>query len=108
MDPSLYPDPSKFNGHRYLALSQEPDEENKHQYVTLNQKHIGFGHGSHACPGRFFASNELKTLLVHLLIKYDWEFEDGKRPANVKHGLTMTPDSEAVVLSRSRKSEIEL
>lgn len=29
------------------------------------------GHGRHACPGRFFASAELKVVLVHILREYD-------------------------------------
>jgi cytochrome P450 len=79
MDPSLCPNPSTFNNRRLLTLREEPGEEDKHQFVTTNQKHIGFGFEFHACPGRFFASSELKILLVQLLMKYDWQFGDGRR-----------------------------
>ncbi|QDS69379.1 hypothetical protein FKW77_004479 [Venturia effusa] len=108
LDPTLYPHPTKFNGHRYLSLREAPGEESKHQFVTTNAKQIGFGHGAHACPGRFFASNELKILLVHLLMKYDWKFGDGERPANVTHGAMVVPDPEAVIMRRSRVPEVEL
>jgi len=40
--------------------------------------YIGFGHGMHACPGRFFAGNELKVALAHLLLKYDWKMPEGE------------------------------
>lgn len=30
-----------------------------------------FGYGKHACPGRFFAGNELKLILVKMLEKYE-------------------------------------
>jgi hypothetical protein len=29
-------------------------------------------------PGRFFAANETKALLAHLVVTYDMKFEDGK------------------------------
>jgi len=30
-------------------------------------------------PGRFFAVNEVKALLAHILVTYDIKFEEGKR-----------------------------
>ena len=30
-------------------------------------------------PGRFFAVNEVKACLAHLIVTYDIKFEDGKR-----------------------------
>lgn len=33
---------------------------------------MGFGHGSQACAGRFFASYMLKIILSHVLMKYDF------------------------------------
>ncbi|KXJ90272.1 hypothetical protein Micbo1qcDRAFT_164807 [Microdochium bolleyi] len=32
---------------------------------------MGFSHGSHACPGRFFAANQLKIALSHIALHYD-------------------------------------
>jgi hypothetical protein len=29
-------------------------------------------------PGRFFAANEVKALLAHMVVTYDMKFEDGK------------------------------
>jgi cytochrome P450 len=31
------------------------------------------GHGKSACPGRFFASSEVKILFAHLLLNYEWK-----------------------------------
>jgi ent-kaurene oxidase len=56
-DPALWQDPEKFNGFRYEKLRQEPGSENKHQFVTTGLDSMHFGHGKHACPGRFFAAN---------------------------------------------------
>lgn len=41
--------------------------------VTTSPDHLALGHGEHACPGRFFAAIEIKILLCHLLLKYEWE-----------------------------------
>lgn len=37
-----------------------------------------FGYGKHACPGRFFAANEIKVIVINLLRKYDIETRQGR------------------------------
>lgn len=71
-----------FDAARFMRLREHPGEEKNWQFVTTSPEHMGFGHGSHACPGRFLASNELKIALCHLLLKYDWRFipGEGRRP----------------------------
>ncbi|KAL2286223.1 hypothetical protein FJTKL_07028 [Diaporthe vaccinii] len=55
---------------------------------------MGFGHGAHACPGRFFAANEVKIALAHLLMKYDWRLPEGHDPQdiNVGSGVVVNPE----------------
>jgi hypothetical protein len=53
-------------------------------------------------PGRFYAVNELKTMLAHLLVNYDVKMANGARPANKRIGQEMTPDTTAEVLFRRR------
>lgn len=54
-------------------------------------------------PGRFYAVNELKTMLAHLLVNYDIKMANGAgRPANKRIGQEMTPDIAAEVLFRRR------
>ena len=36
--------------------------------------------GEHACPGRFFASSEIKIALCILLLEYDFEYVPGDDP----------------------------
>ena len=106
---SVYPDPRVYNGYRFYQKRQEPGNENKHQLVMTSTEHFGFGHGVHACPGRFFASNEIKTLLVHLLMKYDFKFPDGKdRPRNMELGTEIVCDQTAKVLVRAREPEVDV
>ena len=43
------------------------------QLVTTSPENMGFDHGAHACPGRLFAPQELKMVLIDLLFSYDFE-----------------------------------
>jgi cytochrome P450 len=61
--------------------------------------------GKHACPGRFFAGNELKAMMAHVLLNYDIRSEvEGVRPANLHLGQTTLPNPSAKVLFRKRRS----
>lgn len=54
-------------------------------------------------PGRFFAANELKTMLAYLVLHYDVKFaEEGVRPANFRFGFADLPAHNAEVLFRKR------
>jgi gliotoxin biosynthesis cytochrome P450 monooxygenase len=90
-------------------------KQNKHQFVTTSPESLNFGHGNHACPGRFFASNEIKVVLIELL--RNWEFRlkgdverkggEDKRPKSHFHELGVTPNMFAEVDFRKRK-EVDL
>ncbi|OKP11796.1 Fumitremorgin C monooxygenase [Penicillium subrubescens] len=67
-DDTVYPNASSYDGFRFYKKRQEPGHEHRHQLVTTTSDNFSFGHGRHACPGRFFAANETKILLVHLLL----------------------------------------
>ncbi|KAF4631714.1 hypothetical protein G7Y89_g6425 [Cudoniella acicularis] len=47
--------------------------------VTLDDAFLGFGFGKHACPGRFFALNEMKMFVAYMVLNYDVECLD-RRP----------------------------
>ncbi len=36
-----------------------------------------FGFGRHACPGRFFAANEIKMIIANFVMDYDIKLPDG-------------------------------
>ncbi|KAG2184090.1 hypothetical protein INT44_009105, partial [Umbelopsis vinacea] len=44
--------------------------ESKKQAVRIGEDHIFFGMGKHACPGRFFAVQEIKTITSLLISRY--------------------------------------
>lgn len=107
-DPTLFPEPHKFVADRFVKLRSEPGQENDWQFVNTNPDYLLFGHGKHACPGRFFASNEIKIALCHLLLKYDWRLLNGEIPKAREFEGTRGVDPEGKVEIRRRQEEISL
>jgi hypothetical protein len=54
-------------------------------------------------PGRFFAVNEVKTLLAHVLITYDIKFEEGKQAPRTFILNTRPIPGKANVMFRKRQ-----
>lgn len=79
MDPKIFPEPEIFKGFRFAeaASNVHTGLENKAPSVAFAAAHpssMAFGYGRHACPGRFFASAEIKAIMVYLLRNYDFKF----------------------------------
>ncbi|KAI0050551.1 cytochrome P450 [Auriscalpium vulgare] len=78
-------------------------EATKHHLVSTQHDFLAFGHGRHACPGRFFAASELKAMLAHLVLTYDVKFENGQGfPPNMFVASSCVP-GKADVLFRKRQ-----
>ncbi|GES63543.1 cytochrome P450 [Aspergillus terreus] len=110
-DESIYPDAQTYRGFRFYDKRQEAGNEHRFQFVTTSPEHLGFGHGIHACPGRFFAANEVKILLAHLLLKYDWKFAEdvgAGRPPNIMHGVENICNPTIKLLYKARQPEVDL
>ncbi|KAF5565816.1 putative cytochrome P450 monooxygenase (lovA) [Fusarium phyllophilum] len=72
-DPEIYENPEVYNPYRFYDIRSEAGKDHGAQLVSTGSNHMGFGHGQHSCPGRFFAANEIKVALCHILVKYDWK-----------------------------------
>ncbi|KAF5871451.1 putative cytochrome p450 monooxygenase protein [Botrytis fragariae] len=103
-DPSTMPKldpPNVFSPFRFSSLRETPGNESKYQYVTTSKDSMNFGHGNHACPGRFFAGVELKVVMVELLRNWDFrnigdtEMKGGERPGNIVLGNLIHPNPAA-------------
>ncbi|PCH34303.1 cytochrome P450 [Wolfiporia cocos MD-104 SS10] len=103
-DANNYADPEVFNPFRFSDMRAEESERAKYQYVNTSPEYIAFGHGKHACPGRFFASNELKAILAYLITNYDMKTEDGRRPEDRWLGTAIIPNTSAHVMFRKRQN----
>ncbi|KAH7113724.1 cytochrome P450 [Dendryphion nanum] len=80
-DEDLWENPSHFDGFRFQKLRELPGNESKYQFTATGANNLDFGYGVHACPGRFFAANEIKMILIHLIDNFEFKFKgDIERP----------------------------
>ncbi|KAK7750294.1 hypothetical protein SLS62_007811 [Diatrype stigma] len=111
-DPAIYPDPDEWDGARFAKLRAQPAPgrwESASLLVSTSVDHLGFGHGEHACPGRFFAANEVKVALCHLLMKYDLALVPGTDVRPVASGWATTCSvSVRMAMRRRPREHVEL
>ncbi|KAL5339002.1 cytochrome P450 [Aspergillus crustosus] len=105
---SVHTNASQFDGYRFLNLRQLPGQENWTQLVSTSNHHLGFGHGMHACPGRFFAATTAKVLISHIVLKYDLKLLEGQKPDIIEHGAAQYANVWCGIGVRRRVEEIDL
>lgn len=72
--------------------------------VSTSETFLPFGHGRHACPGRFFAANELKLLIAYMVLNYDIK-PLAVRPPNTWFADTVLPPMTTTIQVRRKKNE---
>jgi cytochrome P450 len=102
-DGTIHTDPENFDALRYYKIRKEKEaalrgqmssEETfteaatNNQFTSVGDTSLAFGYGRNACPGRFFAANEIKMILATTLLKYDLKMKDGgtERFKNLTYG----------------------
>ncbi|KAI1608962.1 putative cytochrome P450 [Exophiala viscosa] len=83
------------------AIAEDYIKQANLSFVSTSPTYHAFGHGRHACPGRFFAANELKLLLAHMLLKYEFEMLPS-RPESKWLGTALVPPMKATIKIRRR------
>lgn len=107
-DSTYYDNPETFNPYRFLTMRRTQGQEARAQLVSPSPEHLGFGLGTHACPGRFFAANEIKIFLCHMLLKYDFKRAEDTVPQHRRYGFALHADPQAKICLRRRREEIVL
>ena len=96
LDPELTEDPEVFDGFRSYKknlASEDAGRFEKTQFVTTSPLYLSFGYGRHACPGRFFAAEQIKSLLCQVILQYDIMYDEGNPRLPYKAvGETYSPD----------------
>ncbi|KAK0229996.1 cytochrome P450 [Armillaria nabsnona] len=99
-DEKNYEDPLEFKPWRFSEKRKQEGEGIRHYMATLSLDFVFFGNGRPACPGRFFAVNELKALLSYLLLNFDVKLD--KFPTPMWIADTQLPNQSSKVLFRKR------
>ncbi|KAI0001032.1 cytochrome P450 [Russula vinacea] len=104
-DGEIYSNPDEFDGFRFAKVREHDGDSmaSRHQTGTTSITHLPFGHGRLACPGRFFATLEMKVLLAHVVITYDLKLEEGKKVPRTVCIATSRIIRNADVLFRKRQ-----
>ena len=100
-DGDVYDEPLKFDPFRFSRIREQSSgtstpvsvsdsgetrtgsKDGSLTAVSTGPQHLIFGHGRHACPGRFLLDFELKMILYYLFLNYEVELlpeYEGKRP----------------------------
>lgn len=105
---SNHENPDTWDPYRFVRMREDAKRQNAAHLVSTAPEHNAFGHGQHACPGRFFAANEIKVALLGILIKYDFELPADTNPMVYENGFTLISDPMAKLRFRRREAEIDL
>ncbi|KAJ7285046.1 cytochrome P450 [Mycena rebaudengoi] len=113
-DEDVYERPLEFDGLRFSSIREQRNDPNdlenfeldsdddwKYRLTGTSPHCLSFGGGRHICPGRFFASLELKCLMAYLVLHYDVKTPiEGVRPPDEWFGPTSHPARNADILFR--------
>lgn len=107
-DDEVVDNPEKFDAFRSyrarelggLEGAEKASAGASNQFVTVSPSNLLFGYGRHACPGRFFAANEIKMIVSRAVLDYDMKMTDGSREryANLDVGALSVPDPSKTLL----------
>lgn len=105
-DPALYDSPTEFQPLRFYAPpgDEGADIDAANLFSSVAAGDSWFGAGRQACPGRWYASAQIKLVLCLLLVEYEFKYPDGQneRPKNWFKDEKTGPDMEQMILVRRR------
>lgn len=86
-------EPEKFKAFRFVDTPTK-------KAVNVAPDYLIFGIGEHACPGRYFATREIKNIIAGLLLRYDLRTGSGGRTNNrLLFGMRAMPPLDAIILT---------
>ncbi|KAF7297715.1 hypothetical protein MKEN_01394900 [Mycena kentingensis (nom. inval.)] len=104
--PKYCEDPETFDAFRFSRQRDSGKVLFTDQAATTGPGYLLFGHGRHACPGRFFVIMTLKSMLAHILVNYDLKAEPRGRMhgenADDVYGMAINPRKYMNVWIRKR------
>ncbi|KAF4910820.1 Ent-kaurene oxidase [Colletotrichum fructicola] len=104
MDPEIFPEPQTFKGFRFDETASNERGKSSVAFAAAHPASMAFGYGRHACPGRFFASAEIKAIMVYLLRNYDFKFPESQaeRPSSLIFETQNLPNPAGRIMFKKR------
>jgi len=107
-DPDVYHEAERYNAFRYAAPGGADKVElylqQKQNSLSMpSDSFLAWGHGRHACPGRFFATYLMKIMLAHVLVTYNVAAK-GPKPKGIARNEFPIPSVTATFDVKLRKS----
>lgn len=105
-DDTVFEDPFVFDPFRFSRI-READPAANVSLVSTGPTFLPFGHGRHACPGRFLLDFELKMIIAHLVMNYDLDLPveyGGVRPKSEWLAEAILPPTQGKIRVRRRKN----
>ena len=113
-DGEVYPQPETYDAFRFSrsreAQEEERGKERGDEVDGLKMKNVGvittsdsflpFGHGRHACPGRFFVALELKMVLAYIVLNYEIAPLETRPPSKSIGGVNLPPMKASIRVRR--------
>ncbi|KIK77776.1 hypothetical protein PAXRUDRAFT_834874 [Paxillus rubicundulus Ve08.2h10] len=101
LDNAIHENAEIFDPFRFANMADEGGDGAKNSFVSTDPAYLVFGYGRHACPGRFFAATELKSMLAHVVLSYDIKLEDNATRLRSLHiGIHMVAHPTTKVMFR--------
>lgn len=113
-DSETYVNPELFDPYRFAQLRSGQakdllgyDNKEVYQFISVAKENLGFGYGKRACPGRFFAANEIKMICAQVLMNYDIKMPDGCRDRyeNIFKGWSIAPDPAKIIMIKEARGQ---
>ncbi|KAK9425888.1 putative Cytochrome P450 [Seiridium unicorne] len=101
-DPANYSAPEKFDAFRFARWRERAGDETSYQLASTELEYLTFGHGKHACPGRFFAAGLMKLVIAAIVLRYDIKLAPGTKPKQRYFGKYTLLDTSLRILVRRR------
>lgn len=108
-DPERFDRPDEFDAFRHFRARRDASlgAEKKagagaaNQMVSTSLNNLPFGYGRQACPGRFFAANEIKMIVARAVLDYDIQLADGatERYPNIEYNEAVSLSSPSPLVS---------
>ncbi|RYP91919.1 hypothetical protein DL770_001979 [Monosporascus sp. CRB-9-2] len=104
-DAEHYPDPDRFNPYRFYSPGDLDSDTAVQKFTDVNIQYPFWGAPTKSCPGRWYASDVLKQILVYLLKNYEFELVCPANSEPLRLTTALAPRSDALVRLRARKGD---